>query len=291
MPLSHLISVLLVVLVWGFNFVPIRLGLNEISPLLLCALRFLLTSIPAVFFVKFPRASFRMVALYGLVMFALQFSLLFMGISAGVAPGLASILQQNQVLFSILLGLIFLDEKLSHWQIAGMLLSFSGIALIGMEIGSNATFSGFLLVIGASLSWGIGNFTAKKIGKVDMFALVIWSSLIAWPPLLALSLWIEGPSRLLESMQNLSWKGVGSVLYVSYLATLFGMAVWNWVLHHHRLSVVAPFTLLVPIIAMTSSALILGEQIQTWKVTAALLVISGVYVNLAGPRLFKKRNS
>jgi len=289
MHLSHLALALLVVLVWGFNFVVIKVGLEGVPPLLLCFARFFLTSIPAIFFVKFPSASVKMIILYGLIMFALQFALLFMGMYAGVAPGIASLLLQVHVFFTGLLAVLFLDEKLNRWQGIGALLSFSGIGLIGMNITGHVTATGFFLVVGAAMSWSVGNLLSKKIGKVNMIALVVWGSLIAWPPLLAISCFLEGPDRLISTLAHISWTSIGSILYITYLSTLFGFGIWSWLLHQYRLPTIAPFTMLVPIVALLSSALVLGEPLESWKVVAAILVIAGVCTNLLGPRFFAKK--
>ncbi len=289
MPLSHLLLVLLVVLVWGLNFIAIKVSLTEIPPLLLVFARFFLTSIPAIFFIKRPKTPFKMVVLYGLFMFALQFFLLFMGMYAGMTPGLASLLQQFQVFFTILLAMIFLGEKSHLWQIIGALISFLGIALVAMNLSGGVTPSGFALCIAAPAAWGTGNIISKKIGKVNMISLVVWGSLIAWPPLLVLSLFVDGFDKLLFTIQHLNWLSSGAVLYITYLATLFGFGTWSWLLHQHRMGTIAPFTLLVPIVAIISSALILKEPLQSWKVLAAFLVISGLCVNILGPRIFMRK--
>ncbi len=289
MRLQHLALVLVVIVVWGFNFVVIKVGLQEIPPLLLCASRFILTSIPAVFFVKFPSTSFKMVALYGLIMFVLQFACLFVGMSLGVTPGLASLLVQTQAFFTTLLAIQFFEAKLHKWQVIGGIVAFSGIGLVGMNIGGSATLSGFILVVGSAALWSIGNVISKKIGKVNMFALVIWGSLVAWPPLLALSYFFEGPEKILYCLQHPSWLSVGSVLYITFLSTLFGYGTWSFLLHHYSLPIVAPFTLLVPIVAMASSVIVLGESLQSWKVFAGVLVIIGLCINVFGPRFFPKR--
>lgn len=286
----HLLLALLVVLVWGFNFVVIKVGLEEIPPLLLGFARFFLTSIPAVFFIKRPTAPFKMIVWYGLIMFALQFSLLFMGMYAGVTPGLASLLLQLQVFFTVLLAMMFFSEKLRPWQIVGALVSFLGIALVAMNLSGSITFSGFVLVIAAAASWGAGNVISKKIGKVNMVSLVVWGSLIAWPPLLILSFVTEGFDKVFYTVQHLNWLSGGAVLYITYLSTLFSFGVWSWLLLHHPISTIAPFTLLVPVVGILSSALVLGEPLQSWKIFAALLVIAGLCVNLLGPRIFRGKS-
>lgn len=288
MQLFHILLALLVVIVWGFNFVVIKVGLEEISPLLLGFARFFLTSIPAVFFIKRPAAPFKMVIWYGLVMFALQFSLLFIGMYAGITPGLASLLLQLQVFFTVLLAMIFFGEKLRPWQIVGALVSFAGIAFVAMNLGGSITVSGFLLVIGAAASWGAGNVISKKIGKVNMVSLVIWGSLIAWPPLLLISFIMEGADIVFYTFQHITWLSGGAVLYITYLSTLFGFGVWSWLLHHHPLGTIAPFTLLVPVFGILSSVLVLGEPLQSWKIFAALLVIFGLCINLLVPKIFTR---
>ena len=284
-PITHLALALVMILIWGFNFISIKLGLDEVSPLLLGFARFFLTSIPAVFFIKRPNLPFRSVVIYGLVMFTLQFALLLMGMYAGVTPGLASLLVQLHVFFSLLLSAVYLKEKCHSWQIIGALIAFGGIALIAMHLGGSVTLTGFLLVIGSAVALVAGNVISKKLGKVNMVSLVIWGSLIAWPPLLAISLIVDGAEHLISTLQHLTWVSGGAILYTTYLSTLLAFGLWSWLLHHHPIGTVAPFTLLVPIIAILSSAAFLNEPLQTWKIIAALLVILGVSINLLSPRL------
>jgi O-acetylserine/cysteine efflux transporter len=286
----QLLLVCLLVLVWGVNFVVIKLGLDGFPPLFLAFARFFLTSIPAVFFFKRPKASFSKVALYGLVIFALQFGLFFIGMQLGMPPGLAALVMQIHIFFSVILAVIFFREKINFWQILGAVVSFSGIAYAGWHIGAHASLVGFILVIAAAAFWGCGSAISKSIGKVNMVGLVVWGSLVAWPVLLAFSLFLEGPVLILQSLENISWVTAGSVCYLTYLSTLFGYGLWSWLLHRLPLSTVAPFTLLVPVIAMGSSAWILGEPLQTWKICSSVLIIGGLVLNFLSSRYKKKKN-
>ncbi len=230
-----------------------------------------------------------MVIWYGLVMFALQYAFLFIGMYAGVSPGVAAILLQLQVFFTILLGVMCFKEKIHLWQILGALVSCSGIAFILLNLGGNITLLGCLLVIGSALSWGAGNAISKQIGKVDVISLVIWGSLVAWPLFLILNLFLEGPDKILFVARHLSWLSGGAILYITFVSTLVAFGIWSWLIHHHPTGTVAPFTLLIPIFGILSSVLALGEPLQSWKIIAALLVIGGLGVNLLGPRLIPKR--
>jgi O-acetylserine/cysteine efflux transporter len=276
---------ILVVAIWGFNFVVIKVGLKELPPILLCALRFFLAAFPAVFFIKRPTVPFRSVMAFGLVMFASQFTLLFSGMYAGTTAGMASLVLQVHVFFTVALAVVFLAEQPSVWQIIGALTAFSGIGLVAIHTGGEISALGLILIVAAAASWGIGNLIAKKLGKIDMLALVVWGSLVAWPPLLLLSYLLEQGSWSLEDMAHLSWLTIGAVGYITYLSTLLGFAVWSWLLSHYPAATVAPFTLLVPVFGFTSSALALGEPLYPWKLAAAILIIAGLCINLTGARI------
>lgn len=286
MPFSHVLLALCVIAIWGINFVVIQIGLRELPPIFLTFLRFFFAAFPAVFFIKRPQIPFKMLFAYAMLMFTLDFAFLFSGMYAGVSSGIASLTLQTQVFFTAILAMIFLKEKLTLWQILGALVSFSGIGLVAINTGGDVNTFGLLLVEFAALSWAGGNLVSKKIGKVDMFSLVVWGSLVAWPPLLLLSFILEHGKWSIESILNVSWLTIGSVAYLVYPVTLFGFAIWSWLLSRHAASTVAPFTLLVPIFGFSSSALILGEGMQGWKIGAGFLIVFGLVINLYGGRLF-----
>lgn len=286
MPFSHVLLALCVIAIWGINFVVIQIGLRELPPIFLTFLRFFFAAFPAVFFIKRPQIPFKMLFAYAMLMFTLDFAFLFSGMYAGVSSGIASLTLQTQVFFTAILAMVFLKEKLTLWQILGALVAFGGIGLVAINTGGDVNTLGLLLVEFAALSWAGGNLVSKKIGKVDMFSLVVWGSLVAWPPLLLLSFILEHGKWSIESVLNVSWLTIGSVAYLVYPVTLFGFAIWSWLLSRHAASTVAPFTLLVPIFGFSSSALILGEGMQGWKIGAGFLIASGLVINLYGGKLF-----
>jgi len=253
-------------------------------PIFLVFCRFFLTCFPAILFVKRPEIPFRKFAAYGLVMFALQFTLLFSGMYMGVTPGLAALILQVQVFFTIFLGVVVLKEKLQKLQILGALASIGGIACIGANLQGEVTLTGFLLIIAAAATWAPGNVISKKIGPVNILSLVVWSSLVAWPPLLIASLCIEGPSTILQSLTTLHWKSIGAVLYITYLSTLFGFCMWNRLIQRYTLGTVAPFSLLSPVVGMLGSVLVFNEPLQSWKILAGGLIVIGLCINLLSTR-------
>ena len=286
MPISHVLLALLVVFVWGINFIFVKLGLDEISPLLLCALRFLLASIPAVFFIKPPIVSFRIVAIYGLVMFALQFSLVFTGMKVGMTPGMASLIMQVQVFFSMFFAIIFLGEKPGLGQLFGALVAFTGIGLVAFHFDQNVSLLGFLCILGAAATWGIGNLITKKIKSANLIAVIAWGSFVACLPMFVLALIFEGPASFVSSYQHITIKGLSSLFYIVYISTWVGYGVWNWLLSRYPVGVIVPFSLLVPVVGILSSILVFGEPFELWKLVAGILVISGLCINILSTRYF-----
>ncbi|WP_438483018.1 EamA family transporter [Oleiharenicola lentus] len=290
-PFRHLLIALLVVAIWGLNFVAIKVALRDLPPLLLCAVRFTLVGFPMALLVPRPAIPWRQLASYGATMFGLHFGFLFLGMKLGMSAGLASLTLQFQVFVTLALAAWTLKERISGIQIAGMCTAVAGFAVVAMHTGGDVTVAGLGCVLIAACSWGFANVASKRIGRVNPLALVAWGSLVVPVPMLGASLMFEGRDAVLNSLTQVSGAGITSVAFIVYGSTLLAYSLWSWLLARHPSSVVAPFMLLVPIFGMISSALILGESLPAWKFQAAALVLSGLLLNLFGPRLWAMRRS
>jgi O-acetylserine/cysteine efflux transporter len=275
------LAALSVALVWGLTFIAIKVGVGETSPLMLAALRFLFSALPMVFFVAPPKASAWAVVLYGLLIGAGQFGLLFVAIHDGFPIGLASLVIMAQAFFTILLAWLLMGERPRRAQIIGAVVAFVGMAVIGSDRLGGASLMPFLLVVVAALFWALGNVLAKSLGKVDMLAFTVWSSLAAPAPLLLLSLSVEGTAGL-AALAHPSLRLVASVLVISYGATVFGYGVWASLLARYSAASVAPFALLVPIIGMIAGAILFGETLRPVELLGGALVMAGLAVNIFG---------
>lgn len=284
-----LILALFVVTVWGVNFVAIRWGVDEVAPLLMTALRYLLAALPAVFFIRRPAVSWTILIGYGFAIGVAQFGLLFVSIKLGMPAGLSSLVMQLQAFFTIGLAVLFLGERPSPVQWLGAAVAFAGIGAIALERLDGAALIPLLMTIAAAFFWGVGNIVTKRAGQIDMLGFVVWSALVPPIPLLALSLLFEGPGAIPAGMQNLTLVGAGSLLFISYGATLFGYGTWSMLLSRYPAGLVAPFSLLVPIAGIGSAALLLGESISGIEIAGSALVFVGLLLNVFGPRLLARR--
>lgn len=287
MNIRHLLLAVLTTALWGINFIFIKVALVEISPLWLSAIRFFFAALPIAFFVRRPKVSWRLLFGYGFSIFTLQFSFLFTGMKMGVPAGLASLLLQVQVFFTIGLSLIFLNDKLTVWKAIGALVAFSGIALVGLHTDADVNLGGIVFLLLAALSWATGNVFSKKIGSTQALPLVVWGSVMATLPMLLIALCFEGLTPLLELKQNISTRTLISLLYIIYASTLLGFTFWGFLLSRYSVATIAPFTLLVPIFGFVGSMLFLHEPMPPWKFHASLLVIVGLSLNVFGARIYK----
>ncbi|WP_185983099.1 EamA family transporter [Aureimonas mangrovi] len=284
LPLRHFLIALLVVAIWGTNFVVIRVALDDLPPLLFAALRFTFAVLPAIFFVPRPRVGWRSLAAYGLFIGAGQFGLLFIAMNGHISPGLASLVVQCQVFFTIAMSIRLAGEAVRPFQWAALALGAAGIGVIAANTGGSTTALGIALVIAAGFFWAAGNMVAKASGVANMLSYVVWASLFSAPPLFALSLLFEGWPAI---GQGLSQAGTATWLAVLWQAvgnTLFGYAAWGWLLARHPAAVITPTALLVPIFGMGASFLWLGEPLPFWKLGAAALVIGGLALGILYPR-------
>ena len=286
---SDLLLALVVIFAWGVNFAVIKVGVADVPPLLLGVLRFLFAAFPAVLFFRAPRVPLRLYVLYGMTISVGQFALLFSAIHMGMPTGLASLVLQSQSFFTMLLAALVLKE---HWrvnQLAGLLLAGVGLVLIGSAHGLSMPLAGFLLTVAAAVMWACGNIVTRAVGAygpMNQLAFVVWASLVPPIPLLLLSVWLEGPAAIQASLLHLHWPALLAVLYLAWVATLFGYGVWTRLLARYPANRVAPFTLLVPLVGLTTGWLVFGETLTPVHFAGGALLMAGLLLNLFGHRLF-----
>jgi O-acetylserine/cysteine efflux transporter len=279
---------LLIVFFWGINFVVVRWGLGSLPPLLMAAIRFALVLFPAIFFLKKPNISWGSLALYGLCVGTGQFGLLYIAMDGFISPGLASVVIQMQVFFTIAVAARRSGEKPQTHQLLGLVPAVAGLAVIMMHNGQGITPGGIVLVLGGAMCWAASNQTTREAARaaaargtpLNPLAYIVWASLFAMPGLLIASLLLEGPARDFQAIANSTWLIWPTLVWQSAANTLFGYTVWAWLLSRYPAGTVAPMSMLVPVFGIGASALVLHEPLPAWKLIACLLILSGLAANL-----------
>ncbi len=283
------INALVVIVIWGLNFVVMKWGLDTISPMLLCALRFMAASLPFLLFVRPPKSvSWGLLAAYGLVQGVGQFGLLFTAMRLGMPAGMASVVLQTQAFITMLLAAALLAEKPQRWQWLGLFVALAGLMLIGATHGSGAagmSLTAFICTLGAAGMWAGSNLLtrlAAKNGPYEPVSFIVWSSLFPILPLLLLSAWLDGTDSMQQQLLALGWREMGVIAYLALLSTLLGYGLWTRLLQRYAASTVAPLSLLVPVIGLLSAMLLLGELPSWLQWLGTLGVLLGMVVNQFG---------
>ena len=291
LPLRHLLLAIAVVAIWGSNFVVIKYALAVMPPMLLAVLRFAIAFVPACFFLPRPAVGWLNLAGYGLFVGVGQFGLLYLAMGSEISPGLASLVIQTQVFFTLLLAVRLAGERVLVTQWLGLALAVAGIGVIIARTDGTTTPLGLALVLAAAFSWACGNIVGKRAGRVNMLAYVVWSSAFAVPPLLVLALVFDGPDRMAVAFFQADAGTWAAVLWQAFANTLFGYGCWSWLLARHPAARIVPMALLVPVFGMGAAAAVLAEPLPAWKLMAAALVLAGLAINLFAPRLLQRRKA
>lgn len=284
MNIQSVLLALLVVLIWGVNFSVIKVGLETLPPILFSGLRFFIVALPAVFFIPSPKVKLWQLFAVGLSLGVIKFSLLFIAMQDDASAGIASLLLQSQVIFTIGLSALVLKEHVTVPQRIGLIVAFSGFGLFFVASTGSATLTGVAMIVAAGFFWAVANMVMKQMPGVNLMHFMVWVSLIPPLPLFALSYWFEThqPIALLQATPLSGWV---SVAYVGYLSTLVAFAIWGWLLNQHTSASVTPFALLIPIVGMAAASIGLGETLSMIEWVGAALIVSGLSLSVLGRRI------
>jgi O-acetylserine/cysteine efflux transporter len=294
-PPRHIALAVLVAVIWGANFVVIDLGLGDMPPILFVALRFVVVLVPAIALVPRPLVPWRDVLLVGVFMSLGQFALLYTALAVGMPAGLASLVLQAQVGLTVVIAALALHERPSRPQVVGVLVGAVGLGVVAVGRAVTTPALGLVLVVAAATSWAVGNVVARRAsgrppatapaagdpphgGFGAGLSMTVWSALVVPLPLLALSLAIDGPDAVSHALTHLTGAAVLSTLYTAWLASLVGYGIWNTLLARHPAAAVVPYTMLVPVVGLTTAWLVQGEAPNVWEAAGGALLLLGVAV-------------
>jgi O-acetylserine/cysteine efflux transporter len=286
---QDLALLMVVVVVWGLNFAAMKVAIAGMPPFMLGCLRFILAAFPAVLFFRRPAVPLRWFVLYGLTISVGQFAFLFSAIHVGMPSGLASLVLQSQVFFTMLFAALWLKERWHIHQLAGLILAACGLVLIGSAHGLQMPLLGFALTVAAASMWAAGNIVTRALGRfgpMDQQAFVVWACLVPPLPFAVLSYFMEGPQAIVLALEDFQWLSFAALAYLAWAATLFGYGMWTRMLSRYPANRVAPFSLLVPLVGLSTGWSVFGEAMQPVHFAGGALLMAGLLLNVFGARLF-----
>jgi O-acetylserine/cysteine efflux transporter len=270
-----------VALLWGMGLVFAKAAIAHFPPILLMALRFSVTALALVWFVKPPWVHMRSLFLIALISAALQYSLTYTGLK-GLDAGVAALIVQLEVPFLTLLGALALKESPGWRKWAGIALAFFGVYQISGEPSIAAASTSVLLVIAGAATWAVGQAMIRNLKDIDGLTVTAWVAIMAVPQLFVMSAIVE--TDHLAAIQSADWVVWGAVLYLGLVMTAFGYGLWYTLVRRNPVSQVAPFLLLLPVFTTIGGAIFLGESLSLQVMTGGAIVLAGV-----GLILFERR--
>ena len=293
-PLSgrDLLAALCVVLIWGTNFIAMKVGLRSLTPFQLGAGRYVFAVLPLILFIRRPQLPARWVVLYGLCQGVGQFGLLFLSLKVGMSAALASVVLQTQVFFTALFGFVLLGEHASRALQGGLLLAALGLTCFGANYlvqgqGGATTAGGFILCLASAAMWAASNIVVRRAQKAtpqfDVMSFMVWSSTVPVLPFVALSLVFDDPATRWQWLAAPAGAWV-SLAYLGWMATILAYAMWTGLLKRHPVNRVAPFSLGVPVVGISAGMLVLGDRISGWQWAGTALIVSALVCVMFGGR-------
>lgn len=262
-----------VILIWALNFVVGKVGVTQLPPIFLIALRFALVAALLFPFLRAPGKPWSLIIALSVVLGALHFGLLFVGLK-GVDAGPAAIAIQLTVPFSLLLGVLFYRERIGALQMVGMVIAFAGVYILAGEPSATPSIPHLSLVVAAAFAWAAANLIIKRIGHINVFVLNAWMALLALPQLLIASLLLENGQ--MAALAAADWRGWGAIIYMAVGASIIAYGLWYYLVRKHEMNRVVPLTLLAPVLAVFLSALILDEPLTMRIIIGGTITIIGV---------------
>ncbi|NEX62088.1 EamA family transporter [Noviherbaspirillum sp. 17J57-3] len=293
------LAIAAIVFIWGTNFVAMKIGLRSFTPFQLGVLRYVFAALPLLFVVPMPKVNWKWILLYGLFQGVGQFGLLFVSLKVGMTASLASVLMQTQMFFTALLSFLLLAQRPTLPLFLGMALAAVGLCSFGMNYlipeanGTGATtVIGFILCLGAASMWAASNiivrFAQQESPDFNVLSFLVWCSVVPILPFTVLSLLADPPATHLQWLRA-SWESWLSVAYLGWIATVAAYSMWTGLIKRHGANKVAPFSLGVPVIGLSSGVLLLGEHISAWQWIGIVFTVLALASVTLGPKLFTSR--
>ena len=275
---KHVVMAFFIVVLWGLNFVALKIAVLSLPPIFLAGLRFLLISIPWIFFVEKPKVSKRQFITLPITLGVLQYSLLYYGMSTGLSAGLSAVILQTQSFFTVIMSTILIKEKPRLNEILGLLIGALGVIILLINNNGDFKIEAVLIILAAAISWGIANIQLKNLGNVNMVSFLIWISPFAAIVLFIISFILEYDLVLNIDFSNVEIKVFLSIFYTAYLSTVIGFTMWQYLLNKYKSIQITPYGLLVPVTGSIFGYIILSEVLEIYQIIAGIVIIIGLMV-------------
>jgi drug/metabolite transporter (DMT)-like permease len=283
--LLALVSLTILMIVWGSTFLVTKQAVDEVPPLTLGALRYLIAA-GALALIAIPqgrRALLRPPLTLGqLVALSVSGASLFI-IALNYALLWGSVTQAALIYAltpaAVALGAVFgLKERLSRTRLIGIVLSVAGVVVVVASGGKTADAPHPLLAAIAMLvvvaAWAAYTIIAKRVAGADQVVLMTWVVGAGAVTLLPFA----GYEIAQVGWPAISVRGWAGVIFLGVIASGVAYLVYNWTLRHLEASVVGALTNLDPVVGVLSAVVFLGEVLNGWQIVGGIGALAGMWL-------------
>ena len=278
MSTKHVVMAFIIVILWGLNFVTLKIAVLSLPPIFLAGLRFFLISFPWIFFVKKPKVSNKQFFSLPITLGVLQYSLLYYGMSTGLSVGLSSVILQTQSFFTVIMSAFLIKEKPSLNEIIGLIIGMLGVIILLTYNDGDFKLQAIFIILAAAMSWGVANIQLKNLGNINMVSFLIWISPLAAILLFIISFILEYDSLLKIDFSNIEIKVFLSIFYTAYISTVIGFTMWQYLLNKYKSIQITPYGLLVPVTGSFFGYIILNEVLEIYQIISGIIIIIGLMI-------------
>lgn len=276
MPVHHILFAILISLIWGVNFVVMKIGLAHLTPFLFVSLRFAIVLLFLLPWLRIKKGHMWLLFWIGICLGGLHFAFIILGLQ--LAENLTSIIIiiQLYVPLTLILAHFFLKERLSYWRAGGILVAFMGVLIISFDPAIVNERIAIIIIFMATLLYSIGAVLMRKLKKVEVFTTQVWSAAFGFPILFCLTFYLE--TGQIAQIMNMNWEGWGAIFYMSFLSSIVGYGGMNFLLRHHPVTVISPIFLSSPVFAALAAVVVFDERLTSRFLIGAGLTLSGIAV-------------
>lgn len=274
MPFHHILFAFLVSIVWGINFVAMKVGLDHLSPFLFVTLRFVIVLLLLLPWLRVVKGHMILIMWVGLCLGGLHFASAISGLQLAENISSIVVIVQMHVPITLILAHIFLQERLSYWRGGGILIAFVGILLITFDPAIINERIAILIIFLATLFYSTGAILMRKLKNVGVFNTQAWTALFGLPIVLALSLMTE--TAQFDQIFHMNQEGWGALFYTAVFSSVVGYGGMNFLLKRHSVTLIAPIFLTTPIFAMAAAVVAFEETLTPRFLMGASLTLCGL---------------
>ena len=282
-----LLAFAIIYFVWGSTFLAIRVGVREVPPLVLAAMRFSVAGLVLFGWVlaRGERAptigEWRSASLLGLVIFVFDYGLLFWA-EQRVPSGIAAVMLAMIPVFMALCEIIFLrTQRLTVRLALALLLGIGGVGVLMSHTlnlgGAPIDKLGATALIFASISWSIASVLARKLPLPSSKVMSSGAQMLSGGILLAIAAGAFGEFRNFHplAVSRGAWL---ALLYLIVAGSIIGFTAYVWLIHHESPTKVGTYAYVNPIVAVLVGYFLGGEALTARTIMGTFLVLISVIV-------------